>query len=245
MSRYLLILLLGLTTVPAADMADENKVLSVVKDLGGDTWKGREAANKKLLKMAEKGQANIYFIELVSQRQVNDPKTGEPYDLETRRRCKWIVNDVLWATSDIEELPFPGIWHLRNDMRFPCGVVYAHEPKWEYFKRFADNLDKWWAPVDISAYYYQRARKKYNAEQKSVNKWFEPISDKVWRNYDIEKLATKMMMQDLLRGGMPKREVERLLNRMAYWKTSLVIQQLAGYNQETNGWVYPKPPPHE
>jgi len=236
MFYYLLICWLGLNAGPSLDAKDAGRVLSLVRQMGGADWEARNGATKSLGKMMDEDRVSVRFLENVANQEAVDPATKKPYDVEVRRRCRELCKRGLLVTSDVEELPLPGIWHLHNDFRFPLSWKSAYSSrwpyvKWEYITKFKLNNGNWYAPIDVSFYYYKKART-------DINSWNKQRTITNWRNSEVEKTATEMLVADLRRGGMPRREVERLLNRMVFWRTNL----------QYFGTFWPhdsRPPPHQ
>jgi hypothetical protein len=218
---YLFVGWLGFNAGPALHPEDTQKVLAVLKQMGHDKWSVRDRATAEMRRLLLDNRASVSFIERIANNHA-------VYDPEVCKRCQSLLNDTLYVKSDSEELPYPGIWHLANSVRFPAGAIGTKDQDWDTVKHLVKENENFYAPLDISAIYYLKARKEYN-KGIDIKGADHPenllVDDDVWRDDAVERLATQMLVKDLRRGGMPVREVERLLNRMLFWRSDLEYEE--------------------
>lgn len=161
------------------------EVPKLIKLLGDDEWKVREAAQHKLEKMGP--EIHVALEEAIEKNK----------DLEIRKRCQRILPKVLNVYSDDKDNWCPSIYSLPNAVRFPKGYDMATENNWE---------GKFTAKVDLGRIYFEKARKQYNKNART------PMDDKTWRDQWVEKDAMQLFMRDLRIKGVPANTCKRILN---------------------------------
>ncbi len=208
---------------PAAKAKDAEEVLECLDIMSSRSWKERDKVFRYLNKMLSEDRVSLGFMNQVFKGKIL--KKNKPYELEVRRRCELLVEKEVWVTSDSEEYPYPGIWHLSNELRFPIGFIEINKKHWWLVKKIADQ-DPFFG-LDLSALYYVKAKNEYNnflrsmVDEFGVAGYNDVVGDEVWRHHEIEARATQMLVRDLRLGGMRKCEVKSLLNKMVEWRTTL------------------------
>lgn len=168
------------------------EIKALIVKLGDDEFKVREAASLKLEKMgwpALKGLA---------QAARSSP------DLEVRTRAQRSYERYFAIVSDDKDNLWPGIWYMNEKKRFPDG-----------FKLEAATQDHMGSTCkalecqDVARVYFERAMHKL--------KLFDErgVGAVGYTNQDVMRQATSLYIRDMLKTGMKREDVKKVLNEMA------------------------------
>lgn len=162
------------------------RVIALVEDLGDEVFDKRQKAHEELKKIGM--PARRYMEKIV---QIDK-------DLERRRRCEDLIQPMLRVTSSEKEIP--NIFTLPNHIRYPFGykIRICEETK----KRLGAHYDYQIVdtPLDLGKVYYDRANKK--------------TTSSTYSNDYVGYEATKLLTEDLIRAGMDKKKITKLLDVM-------------------------------
>ncbi len=184
-----------------------DEIKALVKDLGDDSFPTREAASAKLKKLGYKALSACIAAQKDS-------------DLERAARAGRIVEayyNVYYNGKEKDVPPCPSIWMLDEKHRFPKGVKIVKDTDPPDANQGQVTGPKGWCKemtgYDLSAYYFKKARKKFNDGLKTAQLatgW--RVDEGVWINDQIEKDAMRMYIQDQLNQGVDREEVQKLVN---------------------------------
>lgn len=192
-------------------------VIELVQKLGDNKYVVRQAAHKELSKY---GLSIYRYLE----------KTAETEkDLEIKKRCRHLIVGRLSVSSDNPDMPVPGIWNLPNEIRFPFGVVEVEKEKdtngegdmHHYGRTDESNLEPVFPGIDLAKIYYIMARNQYNRE---VKRGYE-LDDTDFRNEDVEIMATKMLIRDILICRRDRKKAAKLLDDMIWCNRNTYFQE--------------------
>lgn len=178
----------------------------LIKQLGADRFLDREEASKKLQEMGLEG---VLLLEKV-----------ETKNKETKKRINIIIEnyyDVYFREeefvynynnqSEFEEDShtirttkiFPSIWCLSNEWRF---------------QENEDISKKYFAQAKII--YNDFAKSKYDQLASESDQIYPIVKDEIWLDEDVEKIATQLLIIDLLQRGVPQIVTIKILSVMEF-----------------------------
>jgi len=168
------------------------EIKALILQLGDDSFKVREKADKELLELgwpALKGLADAI-------------KNSE--DAEIRSRAVRIYQSYFNLGSDKDNLR-PGIWHLNEKTRFPNGIKPEFATQ-DFMGSVCKTFGK--EVKDVAREYYERAM----IDLKLVK---NGVGEVGWQNEDVARHATYLYIKDQLKVGKKREDVKKYLNLMA------------------------------
>jgi len=167
--------------------AENVEIRDLISGLGNDSYSKREESADRLRKI---GYAALADLEV----QFKDD------DTEVAMRCREIYMEYMHLTDACGGIPL--IWFLDHKHRFPegCEVSYSCD----------GSLCSIKTRMDVSAYYYQKARMTL-ISTKSIHEYYEFFS--CWRNDRIGRIATRIYIEDELNRGVNKEELRCIIQK--------------------------------
>ena len=194
------------------------EIKALIKQLGDDSYRTREAASKKLNEEGYKAIKGLYEAIRTSESP------------EVNHRAQRIVARYFGVYCNKKDLPaMPSIWLLDTKERFPRGVKIEKDeddPDGTGNNMNGRNISsKGWCKTmdgyDLAAYYYQKARKNYNEDlrkEELAQGW--KVADDAWTNSLIEREAMRLYLYDKLYRGEKREDVQKQVDLLAERSTT-------------------------
>lgn len=195
------------------------EIKALIVKLGDDDYFVREKSSKKLEDIgwpALKGLAVAI-------------RTTE--DLETKVRAERLYTAYFGVSSNDKDNYRPSIWHMDEKKRFPDGFKLE--------KATQDHMGSTCKVIegrDVAREYYERAMH----ELKLVK---DGVGDCGWQDEGVARLAGHLYAKDMLKVGVKREDVKKVLNGMAdnakkyvhYYQTDNIDSPSYDWNQKPPG----------